>query len=503
MCVGPSRVRGVRLAATLVVATIALGCTEERVSGDGSAGSIDAVPGAGEPIPDSSDAGAATTAEPHGAEHVRVAWAQVLTGPSAEDEIDGVAAAPDGGAWITGKFEDRTTFAGTTLRSAGAADAPLARLNADGTTRWLASVGGTGEDNYFDVDADEHGAVATGWFEGTVDFGGVELTSAGSRDCVVLAYDDDGGVRWARSLGGPGLDGCNEVTLAPDGSVVTSLDTAGGWNSPAGPVPATSERDTILLSLDADGEVRWGRRVGGVGSQQGRAIAIAPDGRIAFGGSTDGELVAGRTAFGRHGGGTDGWLTEWSRGGELRWATTWGAGGDEVAKGAAYGEHALFVVGAFGDTVELGSITLDAGEEADMAVARFDEEGDVVWATSISGAEQVVGAEAVTSANGGVLFAVNGLGGGLEVRPASGEPIRTSDGVLLVEYLPDGSVGLAATLAGTGTAVESVPGEIARVDERVYLDIVIRGDRNSAAGQPLVADRKDGSLWALDVRAAA
>lgn len=433
---------------------------------------------------------------------VAAAWARQLTGPTSEDEIDGVAAAPDGGAWITGKFELTTSVAGTTLTSAGAADAPLARFDADGEPLWVVRVGGVGEDNFFDIDADDAGAVATGWFEGSVELGPVTLTSAGSRDCVIAAFSDDGDVRWATSLGGPGPDGCNEVTIGPDGSVVTSVDTTGGWDSPAGTLPVLPERDTILLRLSGDGQVEWGRRVGGRGSQRSKALAVADDGSIAVGGDTDGDLEVDGERVEMRGSRADAWLSEWSPEGELRWATSWGGPGEDLAKGVAFGDGGWHVVGAFAGTVQLGSVALDAGEEPDLAVARFDRTGEAVWATSVSATGRVVGTEVVASGRGGVLFGVNGVAGGLEARPVDGDPVVPGDGVAMVEYGPDGSVGMAADVPGTTDAATAIPGEIGRVGERVYLDIVIRGSGNTVDGRPLEATRKDGSLWALDLRPA-
>jgi hypothetical protein len=42
-------------------------------------------------------------------------WARTLSGPSNEDEIECIAAAPDGGVYLTGKFERSTTVGTTTL----------------------------------------------------------------------------------------------------------------------------------------------------------------------------------------------------------------------------------------------------------------------------------------------------------------------------------------------------------------------------------------------------
>ena len=79
-------------------------------------------------------------------------WARTLSGPTNEDEFDGVAAAPDGSVYATGKFERTATLGGASLSSAGRADIPLAR------------------------------------FVGTVAFGSATLTSSGRSDCVIAAF---------------------------------------------------------------------------------------------------------------------------------------------------------------------------------------------------------------------------------------------------------------------------------------------------------------------------
>jgi len=193
--------------------------------------------------------------------------AQVLSGPTNEDEIDGVAAAPDGSAYVTGKFEGTATFGGTSLVSAGAADIPFARVDPLGRVVWVQRFGGPGEDNFFDIDATTGRVVATGWFSGTVAFGSVTLTASGPSDCVVVTFRPDGSTLWARAFGGPGRDGCNEVVVESSGTVTTSIDTEGGW-TPLGDsaIPMLGASDTVLMRLGPDGSPSWMRRAGGSGA---------------------------------------------------------------------------------------------------------------------------------------------------------------------------------------------------------------------------------------------
>ena len=436
---------------------------------------------------------------PRPATGVEARWAALMTGPTAEDEIDGVAAAPDGTAYVTGKFEQTTTLGGTELTSVGRADIPLAAFDPEGTPRWVTRFGGTGEDNLFDIDADEQGAVATGWFEGTLDLGPISLTSAGSTDCLVVAVDPDGAVRWAESFGGPGPDGCNEVTLTSDGGIVTSLDTAGGWDSPAGPLPPLSSRDTLLLRLDGQGTLDWGRRVGGDGAERGKAIAVAPDGSVAFGGDTTDDLRIEGTDVEAPGGRTDAWLTHWSPTGDLQWSTTWGGPGRDLVKGLVHDGDDLVAVGSFGGEVDLGGTTLDAGDGDDIAVARFTRDGEPVWATTVGAEGQLAGSEVVGAPGGGIILGCS-WASGLTATGVTGDPVAVAadptGGAVLAHFRPDGSVGWAQLVDGTPGGN---PDEMARVDDRLYVDVVLRGETVQAPDGALVPQGKDSSLWALDL----
>jgi hypothetical protein len=429
-------------------------------------------------------------------------FARTLSGPTNEDEFDGIATAPDGSVYVTGKFEQTATLGGTTLTSAGRADIPLARFDAQGRTVWTARFGGPGEDNFFDIDADADGAVATGWFSGTVSFGSVTLTSSGPSDCVIAAFRPDGTTRWAQRLGGPDRDGCNEVSLDPSGAVTTSIDTQGGWTPLGGTaIPQLAVSDTVLVRLGPDGTPRWMRPVGGAGAQRGKSLAVAPDGSASFGGDTIGALtVAGGTvATPPGGGGRDAWLSRWSPTGTLEWASTWGGPGDDLAKGVADDGHAVSYVGPFTGRIAVGTATLDAGTGADMLVAQRSTTGAVRWATSVRASVDLDGAEVIGAADGGILFGSQ-QAAGLVFGSTSGTDLAldTTDGgsAWLAHYRPDGTPEFARTIAGT--AFGRV-GEIDRTGTRVYVDVTLRGDDNTINGEPIPVQGKDASVWALDL----
>ena len=443
-----------------------------------------------------------TTSPAQSGAELSARWAGTMSGPSNEDEFDGVAVAPDESVYVTGKFERTVTLGGVSLESAGAADIPFARFDARGRPLWAKRFGGPGEDNFFDVDATADGAVATGWFSGTVAFGTTTLTSSGPSDCVVVALHPDGTTRWARAFGGPARDGCNEVTIDKSGAVTTSIDTQGDWTPVGEPrLPRVRESDTVLMRLAPDGSPTWMRAVGGAGDQRGKALAVAPDGSVSFGGDSVGPLtVAGRTVEPPTSGGLgDAWLSRWTPTGTLQWMHAWGGPANDWAKGVVDDGETVSYVGPFTGTIAVAEATLDAGEGADALVAQRSATGKVRWATSVSANADLDGAELVAASDGGILFGSQSVPG-IVFGSADGEGIPLDDAnggtAWLAHYRPDGTPRFARTIAGTANGRV---GEIARSGSRVYVDVTLRGPANTIDGEPITVAGKDASVWGLDL----
>ena len=56
----------------------------------------------------------------------------------------------------------------------------------------------------------------TGEFAGTINLGGISLTSAGSLDIFMVKFDPSGNAIWAKCMGGSGYDGGYDIAVTAE-----------------------------------------------------------------------------------------------------------------------------------------------------------------------------------------------------------------------------------------------------------------------------------------------
>jgi hypothetical protein len=143
------------------------------------------------------------------------------------------------------------------------------------THLWSLRAGGVPDDGGRGVVFDGAGNVyVTGGFQGTADFGGGNLVSAGSTDIFLAKYDANGAHVWsqrfgdsdAQSGGSLAVDGSGNVYFA--GWFWRSVDLGGGVLVTAGLA------DVCLSKFDPDGNHAWSRRFGGIEGEDVSPIAV-------------------------------------------------------------------------------------------------------------------------------------------------------------------------------------------------------------------------------------
>ena len=282
-----------------------------------------------------------------------LAWERTYGTPSSESGFDdefvaGLAVAADGSAFITGQFGTGTLF--------------LARFSPGGDLLWDTTYG-------------ENGTIGTG---ADIDAAGNVYVSAlsfvingGANDTEVLLlkFDGNGAVLWARAWGGAGFDAARAVAVGTDGvylagetnsffandAFVVKFDADGNvlwerdWGVDGIQAPFTGltsvfgagtdglgnvyitgnafdtghRKNIVLVKFNAAGDLVW-ERIGGPGFGAGIDVAVSPDNAAVFVSGnilTDDPDVFGGPAF----------VAEFTADGKAKKANTWGGSPNDIA----------------------------------------------------------------------------------------------------------------------------------------------------------------------------
>ncbi|RME41564.1 MAG: hypothetical protein D6788_00990 [Planctomycetota bacterium] len=287
---------------------------------------------------------------------------------------------------------------------------------------------------------DQGNSYVSGGFVGSVAFGTVPLVSAGQQDAYLVKYDPDGNLLWARAGGGSLFDAANPIAISPDGSIwlggmfegtamfgSTMLTASGGG------------RDVFLVQYDAAGNVISARSFAGDTDEEMSALAIdSTTGDIYAAGSFGGILTLGSTVL-TTAGSLDVFLTKLDANGNVLWARR--AGGSDLDAATGLGIDAagnVFVGGFFRGTSTFDNVTLTSGVFDDIFLARYDPNGNVVWAQSfgVDGFDTLF--DLATDAAGNVYITGSFCCDPLTIGPFTLPPMGV-DTMLTAKFAPDGS----------------------------------------------------------------
>ena len=153
-------------------------------------------------------------------------WAQRYGG-SGDDRLHDLAVDDTGEVVLAGSSGiGQVRFGSEGFAVQGGSDGWLARLDAQGTPRWLRRVGGEGDDRALSLLLDAQGGEVAGRFERTLDLPPAPFSARGGVDGWRARVSPDGGLQALTQYGGMGPDVATRVTAAPGGSVTVGTFAA-------------------------------------------------------------------------------------------------------------------------------------------------------------------------------------------------------------------------------------------------------------------------------------
>jgi hypothetical protein len=303
-------------------------------------------------------------------------WSQRFGGTS-WDEPTHLAVDGAGNVLMAGQFAGTADFGGAALTSAGSFDGFLAKYSGTGALAWAKRVGGTAADIVTSLALDGSGnPTAVGYFAGTANFGGANLASAGANDIVVARYSAAGAHQWSVRFGDAFEQRAHDVAVDATGNVVVTGYFTGTLNFGGPTLTNLAGADIFLAKLSSTGGHVWSKQFGtgliGLG-ENAREVAIDPaTGDVVVTGEIVSEVDFGGGALAAPTYTADVFLARFTSGGGHKWSKRFVGDWDDHGMTLALdGAGNTLLAGDFADALSFGGGLLTGPGKSDGFVAKF------------------------------------------------------------------------------------------------------------------------------------
>ena len=333
-------------------------------------------------------------------------WATTPATSGDTSKCTSVSTDPQGNVFATGWFCNREIFFGPdTISNVFNADVFLVKYDSSGSPLWAISAGGPRDDQGASVCTDPSGNVyITGYFYSpSITFGTTTLintiTTGDSTDIFIAKYDPNGNFLWAKSGQGTKDDNGYSICTDQEGSVfvtgqfgsasltfgaitLINLFTSGGHQD-----------EMFIVKFDTYGNELWAHSAGGSEIDDGYGVSADSSGSVFVTGRFQGLTITFGSITLTSASGTcpNMFIVKYDGNGNVLWAVApTGVCGDEGLSLSADPAGNVFVTGWFySTTLTFGTTVLTnadaSGNSCDMFLAKYDANGNVLWAKKASG----------------------------------------------------------------------------------------------------------------------
>lgn len=334
--------------------------------------------------------------------------------------------------------------------------AELAKTIGGGLNDYINSISRTSDGGYI---------VGGYFYSKTIDLGnGIKLTNQSSSttysDGMIIKYNKDMKVEWAKAIGGSTNDGITSVTETSDGSYIvggyfysTSINLGNNITVKNHNTRGTYE-DGLIVKYSKEGIAQWTKAIGGTNTDRIYSVKETVDGDYIVAGYFHNKSVKLENNITLKGyDGYDGMLIKYSKDGQIKWAKAivGTATNDYIKVVSETNDGGYIAAGYFSSSsIDVGNgITVSNNGNAEGLIVKYSKEGVAQWAKAIGGsAADYINAVSKTSDGGCIVggyfesTTIN-LGNGIQLNQ-----IGTKDG-MIIKYSSNGEIQWAKTTGGS------------------------------------------------------
>ena len=289
----------------------------------------------------------------------------------------------------------------------------LSPAQTDGATLWAKKAGADNVQTALGITTDAQGnVIVAGGFQGSIDFGAGVLTSAGQNDAYVAKLDANGGAVWSKRYGDSGFHQyAQHLATDAQGNILVTGYFRGTINFGGQNLSDVSNffDDIFIAKLDGAGNHVWSKRYGDINSEQSMAIATDPQSNVLVAGAFQKTINFGGGAIVAEDGGFNAFVAKLSPAGDQVWAKSYGdTAGEQKALGVTADKDGnVYLTGHHRGSIDFGGGALVAdGANQNAFIAKLNAQGNVVWAKSY-GKDTAAAVDVAVDPNGNVFVVGN------------------------------------------------------------------------------------------------
>ena len=402
-----------------------------------------------------------------GKEGVKATWAQGIGGTD-DDEINSVATTSDGGYIVGGYFESSIDLEnGVILTNKRYEDGMIIKYNANGEVEWGKAIGGAGIDEINSVAETTDGSyiIVGDFYSKSIDLEGeVKLINKGNKNGMIIKYNSEGTVEWAKGIGGTSSDEITSVAETLDGGYIvggvfqsSSIDLGNGIN-----LSSKGSSNGMIIKYGSGGEVEWAKGIGGTVYDE--IIAETSDGGCIVGGVFQSSSIdLGNGASLTNKGTCNGMIIKYSSSGEVEWAQGIGETVYDGITSIAETSDGGYIVGGYfqSSSIDLGngaSLTNNSKSTgySDGMIIKYSRSGEVEWAKSIGGRDNDRITSVAECSDGGYIAGGYFYSSSIELGNEMSLSSKGSSDGMIIKYNANGEIEWAKGIGGTDDFITSI-----------------------------------------------
>ncbi|MBL7914952.1 MAG: T9SS type A sorting domain-containing protein [Bacteroidia bacterium] len=317
------------------------------------------------------------------------------------DYLNSIAQSSDGG-YICGGYSRSNVSGDKSENNLGSTDYWVVKLDSVGNVEWDNTIGGIGTDLLVSVKPTIDGGFICGGYSDSDTSSDKSELSQGGDDYWVVKLNSTGQIEWENTIGGTNDDNLYDIIHTTDGGYLCgglSKSPVSGDKTEDNPGNGPGNGAFWVVKLNSTGTIQWQNTIGGGGGDLFMSVEETSEGGYICGGYSNSNIGFDKTENSH--GGSDIWIVKLDILGNIEWQNTIGTSCTDYLKSVSQASDGGYICGGYTHCNISGDKTENRiGISDDFWVIKLDSVGNISWQNTIGGEQWEILSSIIPSSDG-------------------------------------------------------------------------------------------------------